>query len=89
MSREQEIAMPHRGNPYAVGMPYGGSGGVLMAGYPHAPRMTREQGLDSLKSQEEAIGRELEQIEASRISELEAVIARLVPSKARELGETI
>ena len=62
---------PHYGyGPYYAtppvpfyGAPYPGAG-------PYAPQMTREQELDFLKSQAEAIKEELEQIDA-RIKELE------------------
>jgi hypothetical protein len=79
-------AVPYGGNPYAEGMPYGGvpmgvdpyAGGMSYAGYggapmganPYAPQMTREQELDFLRSQAEAIRGQLEQIDA-RIKELE------------------
>jgi hypothetical protein len=79
-------AMSYGGSPYAGGMPYGGvpmgvdpyAGGMSYAGYggapmganPYAPQMTREQELDFLRSQAEAIRGQLEQIDA-RIKELE------------------
>jgi hypothetical protein len=49
--------------PYYGGIAYPGAG-------PYAPQMTREQELDFLKSQAEAIKGQLEQIDA-RIKELE------------------
>ncbi|MCD6391652.1 MAG: DUF5320 domain-containing protein [Dehalococcoidia bacterium] len=59
---------------YPGAMPYGGYAGAAMGamsgGYPYAPQMTREQELDFLKSQAEAIKGQLEQIDA-RIKELE------------------
>ena len=64
-------ATPYGGNPYAASMPYGGYSGAPYPGAdPYAPQMTREQELDFLKSQAEAIRGELEQIDA-RIKELE------------------
>ena len=62
-------AMPYQvpGQSPAYGAPYGYPSGV--AGYPGAT-MTREQELDSLKSEAEMVKGQLEQISA-RISELE------------------
>jgi hypothetical protein len=78
--------MPYGGNPYTEGMPYGGApmgadsyaGGIPYGGYggapmganPYAPQMTREQELDFLRSQAEAMKEQLEQI-SGRIKELE------------------
>jgi hypothetical protein len=61
--------------PYYGGMAYPGSmpygyAGAPMGADPYAPQMTREQELDFLKSQAEAIRGQLEQIDA-RIKELE------------------
>ena len=50
-------------------MPYGYAGAPMGAD-PYAPQMSREQELDFLKSQAEAIKGQLEQIDA-RIKELE------------------
>lgn len=64
-------AMPY-GYPYAGGAPYGVYGGAPMAAPgagPYAPQMTREQELDFLRGQAEAIKDQLEQIGA-RIREL-------------------
>jgi hypothetical protein len=66
--------MPYYGGmAYPEAMPYG-YGGAPMGGVPgadpYAPQMTREQELDFLKSQAEAIKGQLEQIDA-RIRELE------------------
>jgi len=65
---------PYGGNPYAGGMPYGGYSGAPMGtasgADPYAPQMTREQELDFLRNQAEAIKGQLEQIDA-RIRELE------------------
>ena len=60
-------AYPSYGSPWA--MPYGYAGAPMGAD-PYAPQMTREQELDFLKSQAEAIKGQLEQINA-RIKELE------------------
>jgi len=57
-------------DPYAGGMSYAGYGGAPMGANPYAPQMTREQELDFLRSQAEAIRGQLEQIDA-RIKELE------------------
>jgi hypothetical protein len=55
--------MAHPGAiPYGYGAPMGAD--------PYAPQMTREQELDFLKNQAEAIKRELDQIDA-RIKELD------------------
>ena len=65
-------AYPFYGSPGAV--PYGGyaggPAGVVPGADPYAPQMTREQELDFLRSQAEAIKGQLEQIDA-RIRELE------------------
>ena len=58
---------PSYGSPWAV--PYGYAG-TPMGADPYAPQMTREQELDFLKNQAEAIKGQLEQIDA-RIKELE------------------
>ena len=57
------------GMAYPGAMPYG-YGGAPMGVNPFAPQMTREQELDFLRSQAEAIKEQLEQIDA-RIKELE------------------
>ena len=62
--------MPGTPAPGAYGSPatmppYGGT-----TAYPYAPQMTREQELDFLRNQAEAIKGQLEQIDA-RIKELE------------------
>jgi len=54
---------------YLGATPYGYAGAPMGAD-PYAPQMTREQELDFLKSQAEAIKGQLEQIDA-RIKELE------------------
>jgi hypothetical protein len=54
---------------YPGAMPYGYAGAPMGAA-PYAPQMTREQELDFLKSQADAIKGQLEQIDA-RIKELE------------------
>jgi hypothetical protein len=59
-----EPALGVYGSPAAT-PPYGGT-----AGYPYAPQMTREQEVDFLRSQAEAIRGQLEQIDA-RMKELE------------------
>ena len=58
---------PSYSSPWA--MPYGYAGAPVGAD-PYAPQMTREQELDFLRSQAEAIKGQLEQIDA-RIKELE------------------
>jgi len=76
-------AVPYGGSPYAGGIPYSGAptganpyaggmpyGGVPGGANPYAPQMTREQELDFLSNQAEAIREQLEQIDA-RIKELE------------------
>ena len=67
-------AMPYGGAAYPAAMPYGGYAGAGMGGvpgaYPYAPQMTREQELDFLRSQAQAIKGQLEQIDG-RIKELE------------------
>ena len=57
--------------PYGVpwGMPYYGAGPAAPGAVPFAPQMTREQELDFLKNQAQAMKGHLEQIEA-RIQEL-------------------
>jgi hypothetical protein len=59
----------HEGMAYPGAMPYG-YGTASMGADPYAPQMTREQELDLLRSQAQAIKEELEQIVA-RIKELE------------------
>jgi hypothetical protein len=65
-------AYPTPAAPYAGGRPFYGaySPGATMAN-PYAPSMTREQELDFLTNQAEAIKGQLDQIEA-RIREIEA-----------------
>ena len=67
-------ATPHyRETPYTGAVPYGYPGvpmGAVPGAYPYAPQMAREQELDFLKSQAEAIKGQLEQIN-TRIKELE------------------
>jgi len=67
-------ATPYYGEmAYPRAMPYGYAGapmGAVPGASPYAPQMTREQELDFLRSQGEAIKGELEQIDA-RIKELE------------------
>ena len=58
---------PSYSSPWA--MPYGYAGAPVGAD-PYAPQMTREQELDFLRSQAEAVKGQLEQIDA-RIKELE------------------
>jgi len=58
---------------YPGAMPYGFSGAPIAGvpgANPYAPQMTREQELDFLRSQAEAIKEQLDQIDA-RIRELE------------------
>jgi hypothetical protein len=62
-------AMPYGGTAYPGNMPYGYAGAPMGAD-PYAPQMSREQELDFLKSQAEAMKGQLEQIDA-RIKELE------------------
>ena len=63
-------AMPYYGGTtYPGAMPYGYAGAPIGAD-PHAPQMTREQELDSLRSQAKAVKAQLEQVDA-RIKELE------------------
>ncbi|MHC1578587.1 MAG: DUF5320 domain-containing protein [Dehalococcoidia bacterium] len=66
--------MPYYGDVgYSGVMPYGYAGvpmGAVPAAGPYAPQMSREQELDFLKSQAEAIKGQLEQIDA-RIKELQ------------------
>jgi hypothetical protein len=63
-------ATPYYGEmAYPGATPYGYAGAPMGAD-PYAPQMTREQELDFLKSQAEAIKGQLEQIDA-RIKELE------------------
>jgi len=62
--------VPHyEGAAYSGGMPYGYAGSTMGA-YPYSPQMTREQELDFLRNQAEAIKEELDQID-NRIKELE------------------
>ena len=62
-------AMPYYGGmAYPGAMPYGYAGAPMGAD-PHAPQMTREQELDFLRSQAEAMKGQLEQIDA-RIKKL-------------------
>jgi hypothetical protein len=62
--------MPYYGGmAYPGAMPYGYAG-VPVGASPYAPQMTREQELDFLRSQAEAIKEQLEQVDA-RIKELE------------------
>jgi hypothetical protein len=59
--------------PYTGAVPYGYPGvpmGAVPGAYPYAPQMTREQELDFLRSQAEAVRGQLEQIDA-RIKKLE------------------
>ena len=66
-------AMPYGGTAYPGAMPYGYAGaamGAVPGADPYAPQMSREQELDFLRNQAEAIKGELEQIDA-RIRELE------------------
>jgi hypothetical protein len=58
---------------YPGAMPYGYAGaptGAVPGAYPYGPQMTREQELDFLRNEAEAIKEELEQID-TRIKELE------------------
>ena len=62
--------VPYYGEmPYAGAMPYGYAGAPMEAD-PYAPQITREQELDFLRGQAEAIKGQLDQIDA-RIKELE------------------
>ena len=67
-------AVPYGGTAYPGAMPYGGYAGAAMGAVPganpYAPQMSREQELDFLRNQAEAIKGQLEQIDA-RIRELE------------------
>jgi len=67
-------AMPYGGTAYPGATPYGSYAGAAMGavpgGYPYAPQMTREQELDFLTSEAQAIKGQLEQI-GGRIKELE------------------
>jgi len=61
------------GLPYTRPVPYGYGGfpiGAAQGAYPYAPQVTKEQELDVLRDQAEAMKEELEQIDA-RIKELE------------------
>jgi len=61
------------GMPYAGPVPYGYAGapaGAVPGAYPYAPQMTREQELDFLRDQAEAIKGQSEEIQ-TRIAELE------------------
>jgi len=60
-------AYPPYGVPWA--RPYYGAGSTAPVAVPFAPQMTREQELDFLKNQAQAMRGQLEQIEA-RIQEL-------------------
>lgn len=73
-------AIPGYGMPWGVprygvpsGMPYYGAGpptpGGMPGAMPFAPQMTREQELDFLKAQAQAMRQQLEQIEA-RVQQL-------------------
>jgi len=57
--------------PYGAswGMPYYGAGPAIPGAVPFAPQITREEELDSLKNQAQAMRGQLEQIEA-RIQQL-------------------
>ena len=64
---------PYGGNPYAAGPAYGSYGNPFMAPAatsPYSPQMTREQELDFLTNQAQAIKSQLDQINA-RITDLE------------------
>jgi len=67
--------MPYYGEiAYPGAMPYGYAGAPVRAvpgASPYAPQMTREQELDFLRSQAEAIKKELEQIDA-KMQDLES-----------------
>jgi hypothetical protein len=67
--------MPYYGGmAYPGAMPYGYAGapmGAVPGADPYAPQMTREQELDFLKSQAQAIKGQLEQIDA-RMRDLES-----------------
>jgi hypothetical protein len=63
------------GTPYYEGMVYRGAmpygyAGAPMGADPYAPQMTREQELDFLRNQAEAVKEELDQIDG-RIKELD------------------
>ncbi len=60
-------AIPGYGVPW--GMPYYGAGAPTPGGMPLAPQMTRDQELDFLKAQAQAMRQQLEQIEA-RVQQL-------------------
>jgi len=60
-------AIPGYGTPW--GMPYYGATPPAPGAMPFAPQMTREQELDFLKTQTQAMRQQLEQIEA-RIQQL-------------------
>ena len=66
-------AMPYGGTAYPGAMPYGSYGGAPMGTVPgadpYAPQMTREQELDFLRNQAEALGSELDVI-MKRLEEL-------------------
>jgi len=68
-------AMPYYGEmAYPGAMPYGYAEapmGAVPESYPYGPQMTREQELDFLKNQAEAIKEQLEQIDA-RMRDLES-----------------
>ena len=59
----------YEGTAYSGGTPYGYAGSTMGA-YPYSPQMTREQELNFLRNQAEAIKEELDQID-NRIKELE------------------
>jgi hypothetical protein len=60
-------AIPGYGVPW--GMPYYGARAFTPGAMPFAPQMTREQELDFLKAQAQAMRQQLEQIEA-RVQQL-------------------
>jgi len=63
---------PSYGSPGAMPYGYGGASmGAVPGANPYAPQMTREQELDFLRSQAEAIKGQLEQIDA-RMRDMES-----------------
>ena len=60
-------AAPRYGVPW--GMPYYGAGPATPGAMPFAPQLSREQELDFLKAQAQAMRQQLEQIEA-RVQQL-------------------